>query len=466
VENVIKISPVTRIEGNANIFIKLDEAGNPIVANVSIPELRGFEKFMEGMDVIQAPHVTQRVCGVCPVAHFMASSKAVDMVYGITPSETSLQLRRLMYNAHYVHSHGLHFFLLASPDFLLGDAGPSERNVLGLLKKDPELATNALKLRSAGQKIVDTMTGKPIHPSFYGLGGVARPLKKDELETIQKEAKEALELVKPLIPMFGMVFDKVKAEMDFEQPTHHMGLINSEGTHEIYDGHIQVIKKDGTRLDIAPTKYYDEIGEKTLPYSNMKAPILKNMEDGVYRVGPLSRLNICKEMKTPLAQEAFTQLKKDSSLLQNVLLNNYARLIELIESIERCNEIAADEGTILKSDVRQSKEGIANKTGIGVVEAPRGTLIHHFDVDDRGFITGANLIVATQNNVLTMNESILTYAKNYIKGGSYDEKILNGAEMILRSYDPCFSCSTHAIKVHIVDDEEKVRKILLHKKVF
>jgi len=464
VENVITISPVTRVEGNANIFIKLDEAGNPIVANVSIPELRGFEKFMEGMDVIQTPHVTQRICGVCPIAHFMAASKAVDMVYGVTPSETALQLRKLLYNAHYIHSHGLHFFLMASPDFLIGDADPSERNVLGLLKKDPELAKNALKIRSAGQKIAETMTGKPIHPSYYGLGGVSRPLKKDELETIQRDAKEALELIRPLIPMFGTVFDKVKAEMDFEQATHHMGLTNSEETHEIYDGNIQVLKKDGTLLDIDASKYYEEIGEKTLSYSNMKAPILKNMEDGVYRVGPLSRLNICKEMKTSLAQETFIQLKKDNSLLQNVLLNNYARLIELVESIERVNEIAADEGTILNSDVRQSKERIANKTGIGVVEAPRGTLIHHYEVDDRGFITEANLIVATQNNVLTMNESILTYAKNHIKDGNYDEKILNGAEMILRSYDPCFSCSTHAIKVQIIDGKEKSVKTLLHKK--
>ncbi len=463
-EKMIKISPVTRIEGNANITIELDEAGNPKIAHVSIPELRGFEKFMEGMDVIQAPHVSQRICGVCPIAHFMASSKAVDMIYGLTPSETALKLRKLLYNAHYIHSHGLHLFLLASPDFLMGEESPTERNVLGLLKKDPDLAKTALKIRSVGQKIAESMTGKPIHPSFFGLGGVAKPLEKEKLEEIKKEAGEALELIKPLIPMFSMVFEKLKEEMDFEQPTHHLGLTNKEGSHEIYDGYIQVLKKDGTRLNIDPAKYYEEIGEKTLPYSVMKAPILKNIEDGVYRVGPLSRLNICKEMKTPLAQETFTQFKKDNGILQNVLLNNYARLIELIEAIERVNEIVEDEATLLKTNVRQSKEAIANKTGIGVVEAPRGTLIHHYEVDEKGFITEANLIVATQNNILTMNESILTYAKNRMKGGNYDEKILNGAEMILRSYDPCFSCSTHAIKIHIINRKEKSVKTLLHKK--
>ena len=462
--NMIKISPATRIEGNANITIELDEAGTPTMAHVSIPEVRGFEKFMEGMDVVQAPHVTQRICGVCPIAHFMASSKAVDMVYGLTPSETALKLREILYNSHYISSHGLHFFLMASPDFLLGEEDAAGRNVFGLLKKDPDIAKNALRIRSAGQKIGEIMTGKPIHPSFYGLGGVAKPLEKEKLEEIKKEAKEGLELLKPLIPMFGMIFEKVKDEIDFEQPTHHMGLTNKEGTHEIYDGQIQVLKKDNTRLDIEAAKYYEEIGEKTLLYSNMKAPILKNMEDGVYRVGPLSRLNICKEMKTPLAQEILTQLNKENSMLQNILLNNYARLIEIIESMERINEIVEDEATLLKTDVRQSKEAIANKTGIGVVEAPRGTLIHHFEVDEKGFITEANLIVATQNNILTMNESILTYAKNHIKEGNYDEKILNGAEMILRSYDPCFSCSTHAIKVHIIDRKEKSVKTLLHKK--
>ncbi len=454
-----EIFPVTRVEGHAKVTIHLNDENVPSEAYLHIPELRGFEKFMEGMSITQAPHVSQRICGICPIAHFLASSKAVDMILGVEPTETVLKLRRLLYHAHYIHSHALHLFALAVPDFILGES-PESRNIIHLLKEFPELGKKLLNLRSIGQKITLEMTGKAVHPSYYGVGGVGKPLTDEKRDSIQKMANEASETADSIMELGKQMLEKIK-EIDFSLPTLHMGLVGDNGVHEIYDGVIRVRSVDNTTFDIDPNKYYEHIGERSLSFSYMKAPILKSGQ--VYRVGPLSRLNVCSSFSksSPLSQEMLKDFKSEfGEPAQNVLLQNYARLVETVNSIEMTKELSEDPA-ITNTDVRQTSLGVQNKVGIGVVEAPRGILIHHYEVDENGFIEKVNLIVATAHNNFAFNQSLLQGAKKVIKDGEIDEQKLNYLETIVRSFDPCFSCSTHLIDtVTLLNQNNEVVKVL------
>ena len=448
----IEINPITRVEGHGKVTIQLDDAGNAVSARFHDTQFRGFEKFCEGQVFQEMPNLTPRICGICPVSHQLASAKACDAILGMELTRPAKLLRELLHIGQYIQSHALHFFHLASPDFLLGfDSDPATRNVIGLIGADPKLATEAVLLRSFGQTIIKKLGGKKVHMNAACPGGMTTALKAEDRDEFLKKIDWALGdaqlAVKILLDYVGKNKEMMDSFANF--PSAYMGMVDKDNNLALYDGNLRMVDSKGVVLEdqFNPSNYLDIIAEYVEDWSYMKFPFYKPLgyPGGIYRAGPLGRLNVCTGITTPLANAELKNYKKlgKNGLVEGTMYFHYARLIELIYSIERCRELLEDKD-ITSTDLQVNTTKY-NEQGVGVVEAPRGTLIHHYWVDETGKLTGVNLIVATGNNNAAMNRSVYEVAKDYIKNGKVTEGILNRVEAAIRCYDPCLSCSTHAL---------------------
>ncbi|MBN2503671.1 MAG: Ni/Fe hydrogenase subunit alpha [Anaerolineales bacterium] len=469
----ITIEPITRIEGHAKVTIHLDDDGNVAQSYFHVNEFRGFEKFCEGRMYYEMPSITPRICGICPVSHHLASVKACDQVVGAPPPRPANLLRELMHMGQMIQSHGMHFFELAGPDLLLGfDSDPATRNVVGLIQANPELALKAVALRKYGQEIIRLVGGRRIHPNFAVPGGVNKQLsvtERDEMLAGYEENLATVQVGLDIIKNWAAENMNVIEEFAVFQ-SGYGGLVTEDGNLELYDGEFKLIDKDGEKLEQFPGEdYLDYIAEHVEDWSYLKFPYYKKMgyPGGVYRVGPLGRLNVTKEIDTPLANEELTAYKaiNPGKPLENTLYFHYARLIETVFSMERAKELLEDPD-ILSADILNTHQEYTG-TGVGVIEAPRGTLFHHYWANPDGKLERVNLIVATGHNNWSMNHSVGMVAKHYIKNGDVREGLLNRVEAAIRAHDPCLSCSTHAlgqmpieIKVYNQDEEllEEVRR--------
>jgi NAD-reducing hydrogenase large subunit len=446
----ITISPVSRVEGHGKVTIHLDRNNEVTESRLHVLEFRGFEKFCEGRLMSEMPVITTRICGICPVSHHLASVKACDAALGVAIPPAAKKLRELMHMGQFIHSHALHFFFLAAPDFVLGPASdPAKRNVLGIIEADPELAKKAIRLRKYGQNIVERVGGRAIHPVTAIPGGMSKPLSHKDRFDSGKELEDGLELAKLALDIGKGVFEKYAAIVPRFAPleTKCMGLVKEENL-ELYDGRLRIIDEDGERInEFDPGKYLDFLGEHVEDWSYMKFPFYKKYgyPEGAYRVGPLGRLNVAGAIATPLANQELAEFKKLGGCrpVQETLYYHYARLIELLYAVERARELIHDD-QIVSEDVRVKVDRRRGE-GVGVVEAPRGTLIHHYWADESGKIEKANIIVATAHNNTAINMSVNAVAKEFVKGGKIEEGALNMVEMAVRCYDPCLSCATHAI---------------------
>jgi NAD-reducing hydrogenase large subunit len=446
----IEINPITRIEGHGKITVNLDEKGEVHSAQFHVTQFRGFEVFTKGRDFREMPVITPRICGICPVSHHLASSKACDMILGVEVTPTAHKLRELMHMGQFVQSHALSFFHLSSPDLLFGfDADPAIRNVAGLVAKFPDLAVKGVLLRKFGQELIKTLGGKKVHPWHSIPGGVNRSLRVEERDAflaqvpVMKETvREALALIKGYLAEHGD-----EAKKFATMPTAYLGLVNG-GFLELFDGDIRLKGPRGRVIDeFADWEYLDHIGEHVEPFSYLKFPFYLPLgfPNGSYRVGPLGRVNACDDIDTPEASAelaAFRSLSPDG-IVHYTMYTHYARLIEAMYGLERMEELLQDPD-ITGSDLRITSNDLQPE-GIGVIEAPRGTLIHHYWVDEKGAMTQANLIVATGHNNYAMNRGVEMVARDFIKNGEVTEGIMNRMEHVIRCYDPCLSCSTHAV---------------------
>jgi NAD-reducing hydrogenase large subunit len=447
----ITIEPVTRIEGHAKVTIHLNDGGGVERAYLHINEFRGFEKFCEGRLYFEMPVITPRICGICPVSHHLASAKACDELAGSPPPRPATLLRELMHMGQVIQSHGMHFFELAGPDLLLGfDADPAVRNVVGLIQANPALALKAVRLRKFGQEIIKTLGGRKVHPNFAIPGGVNKALQPAERDAILAGVDEAIDTIR-----LGLSIMKDWAEKHQEDiqrfavfPTGYFGLITPEGGLELYDGECRLIDSRGQRLEqFAGRRYLDYIAEHVEDWSYLKFPYYKKMgwPNGVYRVGPLGRLNVAEKVDTPLASEEFRLFKNlnGGKPVENTLYYHYARLIETLFAAERV-KVLLDDPDILSTDILNTRKEFKGE-GVGVIEAPRGTLFHHYWADENGQLQRVNLIVATGHNNWAMSHAVDSVAKTYFQPGNLNEGFLNRVEAAVRAYDPCLSCSTHAL---------------------
>lgn len=447
----ITIDPVTRIEGHARITLKLDEQGQVDDAQFHVTQFRGFEKFCEGRPFTEMPAITARTCGICPVSHLMASSKACDDLMAVDIPPTADMLRRIMNLAQLIQSHALSFFHLSSPDMLLGwDSDPAQRHIFGVAAKHPELAVDGIKLRKIGQTIIEILGGKKIHPAWMVGGGVNAPLTEETRQKMLGMLPEALDIAQRSIKWYkqtlGQFGEEVRTFANF--PSMFMGLVDSSGGLEHYDGYLRVTDESGRTIEdmIDPKRYHEVLGEAVEKFSYMKFPYYKarGYPDGMYRVGPLARLNLADHAGTPIADQELAEFK---DLHRGAVLSSfqyhYARLIEIIFGIERIKQLLEDP-MILDPHVRARARGNRNE-GVGVAEAPRGTLIHHYKINDDGQITWANLIIATGHNNLAMNRGVKQVAQHFVDGNKLQEGMLNRVEAVIRCFDPCLSCATHAV---------------------
>ncbi len=449
----ITISPVTRIEGHAKITIHLDDQGIVQDARFHVNEFRGFEKFCEGRLMSEMAGITSRICGICPTSHLITSAKAGDDILAIEIPETAEKLRRLITLAQWMQSHALSFFHLSSPDFLLGfDSEPGKRNVFGLLDQHKEFAKRGIRLRKFGQEIIEVLGGRKIHTPWAVAGGVREPFeasKKDYLLNWIPEAKETALLALSELKKIHSKFKKDIPNFGNFRSL-FVGLVAKDGALEYYDGLLRVMDAAGNTIadKIDPRRYREHFGEATEQWSYLKFPYYKPLgyPDGMYRVGPLARVNICDYIDTPLAEAErvlFKAIAGDRSVVNNSFYFHYARLIELLFSVEKV-EMLLNDPAILGTHIR-SKAEINRNEGVGASEAPRGTLFHHYWVNDDGVLQKVNLVIATAQNNLAMNRTVRQLAMRYVDGKKITEGILNRIEAGIRCYDPCLSCSTHAI---------------------
>jgi F420-non-reducing hydrogenase large subunit len=463
VTRTITIDPITRLEGHGKIDILLDDDGNVADAYLQVVELRGFERFCQGRPVEELPRITPKICGVCPGAHHIASAKACDAVYGVTIPPAAEKLRRLFLNAHIVHSHLLHFFALGAPDFVPGAAAPTaQRNLLGLVDAvGLELGRAVIQHRGFAQKIQGIIAGHPIHPVAALPGGMAKALSEAERAEIESMTSKMVSFAQQALTVFeeavlGNPEDAAIIGGDtYHHETHYAGLVDADGCVDFYDGQVRVVGPTGAevaRFDGAD--YLDHIAERVVPWSYLKVPYLKQVgwkgftegpESGVYRVNSLARLNVATSMATPLAQVAYDKLFDHfgTKPVHHTLAYHWARLIECLFAAEQAHLLACDP-EVTDKEVRvvpTGKPGI----GVGVVEAPRGTLYHHYETDGRGLVKSVNLIVATVQNNAAMNMSVKKAAEHLISGGQVSDELLNRVEMAFRAYDPCLACATHAL---------------------
>jgi NAD-reducing hydrogenase large subunit len=447
----IVIDPVTRIEGHAKITIQLDDAGVVTDARFHVTEFRGFEKFCEGRPLGEMPGITARICGICPVSHLLASAKAGDEILAVEIPPAADKLRRLMNLGQFVQSHALSFFHLSAPDLLLGfDAAPAKRNVFGLIASEPELARAGIRLRQFGQEIIEMLGSKKIHPAWAVPGGVRSALTEENRKRIVQWLPEVRGTALTALKLFKSVLKKHKAETQIfgNFSSLFMGLVTPDGSWEHHGGKLRFVDSSGNIIadQIDAARYHEFIGEATEKVSYLKSPYYRSFgyPEGIYRVGPLARLNVCKRIGTPIADAELAEFKSHGNgAVTSSFLYHYARLIEIIAGIERI-ELMMDDPDLLSNHLR-ADAGINKLEGVGVSEAPRGTLFHHYRVDETGLLTKVNLIVSTGQNNLAMNRTVAQIAKHYVRGGNIPEPLLNRIEHGIRCYDPCLSCSTHAV---------------------
>jgi F420-non-reducing hydrogenase large subunit len=470
----ITIDPITRLEGHGKIDILLNADGNVDHAYYQIPELRGFEVFSRGRPAEDMPQISSRICGVCPTAHHMAGTKALDDLYRVEPTPTAKKLRALIYNLFMVEDHALHIYVLGGPDFIVGPEAPKEkRNILGVIEAvGVETGKRVIALRRRVRERIAFLGGKVIHPVFGLPGGVAKGLAADELPLFKEVANEAVEFARFTLETFRTVVVQNEKHLRlitsdaFTHRTHYMGLVDNHDRVNFYDGSIRVVDPSGVEIAKFPVRdYADHIAEHVEPWSYVKFCYLKKIgwkgfvegsDSGVYAVAPLARLNAASGMATPQAQRAYEEYMNvlGGRPVHHTLANHWARAIELLQAAEEANELVNDP-QITGSDIRTIPANTPT-VGIGVVEAPRGTLIHHYETDERGLITKVNLIVATQNNSARIAMGVDKAAKALIKNGKVDDGLLNMIEMAFRAYDPCNACATHAqgnipLEVRILD---------------
>jgi F420-non-reducing hydrogenase large subunit len=456
----IVIDPITRLEGHGKISLFLNEAGDVASAYFQIPELRGFERFCIGRKAEDMPLLTSRICGVCPVAHHFAGTKALDAAFGVDPPSAAKKLRELMYSGYYIYDHILHFYYLGGPDFVVGPDAPAEkRNVLGVIEKAGlEVGKEVIKHRAYGQRITEIIGGKATHPVCGLPGGMSKALSEEERQEIEKMAASSVEFAKFTLKLFHDVVlgnekyvNLIKSDA-YTMKTYYMGLVDKNNKVNFYDGDVRVVNPNGIEFaKFAPKDYLDHIGEHVEEYTYVKMPYLKKIgwnglvdgaENGIYRVGPLGRLNASDGMTTPLAQEEYKRMFETlgGKPVHGTLAFHWARLIELLYATEHCLKLSRDP-EITSKDIR-NKPGQPGE-GVGITEAARGTLIHHYVLDENALVKDVNLIVATTNNYPAICMSIRDAAKGLIHGGNVDQGILNMVEMAFRAYDPCFGCASH-----------------------
>ncbi|MDI9645959.1 MAG: Ni/Fe hydrogenase subunit alpha [Archaeoglobales archaeon] len=478
----VVIDPITRLEGHGKIVIVLDDAGNCVKAFLQIPELRGFEKFAEGRHAEDMPQITSRICGVCPTAHHMASVKALDDLYNVDPPIAAKKIRELFYNLFILEDHALHFYVLAGPDFIVGpDAPKEERNIAGVIKRvGKDVGLKIIGMRKSIRQMMEKIGGKTIHPVFGLPGGISKPLNEEIVKELKVLSEQALEFTQFTLKIFKEIVLKnerylglIRSE-SYTHRTYYMGLVDEKNRLNFYDGKIRVVDPEGKEfVKFGAKEYLDHIAEHVEPWSYMTFPYLKKvgwrgfsdgLESGIYAVAPLARLNVADSLATPIAQEAFEEM---FGLLgkpaHQTLAMHWARIIEMIYAAERINEISKDPD-ILEQNVRNLPFSTPD-VGIGVVEAPRGTLIHHYETDERGVIRKANLLVATQHNIGRISLSIEKAAKSLIKGGIVNDALLNMIEMAFRAYDPCNACGTHnfsapALPIYIYNTQGELLNII------
>ncbi len=464
----VTIDPITRLEGHGKIEIFLDDKGDVTNAYWQVPELRGFERFCIGRRVTELNQITARLCGVCPGAHHLAATKAIDGCYNAKPTATAYLIRDAFYNAHFVHSHIAHFYALAAPDFVCGPAAPAaERNVLGVIGRvGLELGGAVVKARRQAQQIQAILGGKPTHPVIGVPGGVSKGVSKEEQATMIANAENMLEFAKTSMQVFKDVVLNNKEYMDivlnkdlYYHETYHMGLVNDKDEFEIHDGKVKVVDQKGSEyVKYDPYDYLDNIAEAVEPWSFEKFPYLRKPgykglvdgpDSGLYRATPLSRLNVAKAMPTPLAQEYLEEYRgilKDAGVegpCQFTLATHWARIIEMVCCAEKCL-IDVQNNDILNGDIKQH-DLVPGGRGVGCVEAPRGTLTHDYTCDENGIVTACNLVVGTTNNNGPICMDVAKVAKGLIHNFDISPGLLNMVEMAFRAYDPCNSCATHAL---------------------
>ena len=463
----VTINPITRLEGHGKITIFLDGRGEVSRAYFQVPELRGFENFLVGRQAEDAPQITSRICGVCPTAHHTAATKALDDLFKVDPPPAAKIIREMLYNVFMLEDHALHLFFLGGPDFVVGPTAPkAERNIHGVIQKAGlEIGKRVIAMRKDLRGILAELGGKAIHP-VHGLpGGVAKPLTPEMQERFKEVANRAVEFGHFCEELFETVVlgnpDYVKAITSdaYTHRTHYMGLVDGRLRENFYDGQIRVVSPSGAEVVRFPVRQYlEHIAEHTEPWTYVKFPFLKKFgwkgfvdgeDSGIYSVAPLARLNACDDMATPRA--AYLREKYFETLggrpVHHTLANHWARVIEIVYAAERLQELLTDPG-ITDPEVRTLPTAVP-KEGFGVVEAPRGVLIHHYTSDERGILTSANLIVATQHNSARIAMSVDKAARSAIHKGVVDDGILNKVEMAFRAYDPCHACASHSLPGHM-----------------
>ncbi len=445
----IIIDPVTRIEGHAKITIYLDERDQVTDARFHVTEFRGFERFCQGRPFFEMAGLSSRICGICPVSHLLASAKAGDRILAVSIPPAAVKLRRLMNLAQFIQSHALSFFHLSAPDLLLGwESDPAKRNVFGLIEAQPEVARGGIRLRQLGQEIIEALGGRKIHPAWSVPGGVRENLPIEARDRFLARLPEAHAVIGRALDFFKRFLDTHAEETQVfgNFSSLFMGLVTPDGDWENYDGLLRFSDSAGKIVaQCDPLGYERFIGEAVEKDSYLKSPYFKPIgyPDGVYRVGPLARLNICRKMGVPQADRELTEFRQRAGGVANAsFFFHYARLVEILACLEFLDRLLADAD--LQSDMLGAEAGVNRLEGIGVSEAPRGTLFHHYHVDANGLLTKVNLIIATGQNSLAMNRTVAQIARHYVKSATIEEPILNRVEAGIRAFDPCLSCSTHA----------------------
>ncbi|SPF42815.1 Bidirectional hydrogenase H subunit [Candidatus Sulfotelmatobacter kueseliae] len=463
----ITIEPISRIEGHGKITIHLDGEGHVASSEFHVTQIRGFEKFTEGRPFYEMPGITARICGICPISHLLASAKACDAIMAVRIPPAARKLRELVHCAQMVQSHALSFFYLSAPDLLLGmNSDPATRNVMGVIADHPELARDGIELRKFGLHIVEGLAQERVHPSWIVPGGVETPLAPQVRDHILSELPSARAITERTMRFFKGALDNYKEEISVfgSFPTMYAGLVDGKGNLQFYDGNLRFRGASGEIIEdqIAAEDYKQWIGEASLRESYLKAPyfIPQGFPGGVYRVGPLGRLNAAGACGTPAADAEFREFhERFGAVAHSAFLYHYARLIEITHALEKI-EMLLNDPHILDTHVRATA-GVNALEGVGMIEAPRGTLIHHYKVNEEGAITWANLIVATGHNNLAIGRSVQQVAAHYVDGTKLNEGMLNHVSAVVRAYDPCLSCSTHAdgslaMRIRLLDAEGRL----------
>jgi len=460
--NKITINPVTRLEGHGKIDIFLNDNGDVADAYFQVTELRGFERFCIGRPAEEMPRIVPNICGVCPTPHNMASTKALDYIYGVAPTPTAKLVRKLQYNANFIEDHYIHFFFLAGPDFVVGpDANPAERNILGVINKvGLDIGKKVIEVRKKTREIIKLVASKPAHPEGGLPGGVPRGITEEERKTIRRTADLSVEFAQFAMKLFKDTVLKNKNYLDlvlsdaYNLKTYYMALVDDTKKVNFYEGKLRVIDPSGNETAFFhPNDYADYIGEWVEPWTYIRLTHLrkigwKGLIEGegtsLYRVGPLARYNVCEGMATPLAQKEYEQMVETlGKPSHHTLAYHWMRLIEALQAAEDLQNIA-DDPLLTGKNIRNMNFQFTGK-GVGCVEACRGVLIHDYETDDNGMIKKVNLIVATQHNAAPISMSVKKAAQAFIKGGEVKEGMLNMAEMAFRAYDPCLGCATHTL---------------------